>query len=273
MVSGFKRAGFFINPTAPLKSSAKGRASVNLLQSFSKKTCILPQHTFTLHFKALSKMNNQEQLQTLQEIKALMDRNSRFLSLSGLSGVFAGLFALAGAAAAYFYLKLDFTSNNYYQYAYNSLGEPNVDFYTFFFLDAGLVLGLSLLVCYLLTSRNIKKEGGKLWDSVTKRLTINMMIPLCTGGVFCLLLLHHTYIGFIAPAMLIFYGLALVNASKYTHDEVRTLGIIEIALGLAATYFLGYGLLFWALGFGVMHIIYGLMMYNKYEKRNGTDYK
>ncbi|MGE5429024.1 MAG: hypothetical protein ACM3O8_14110, partial [Methylococcaceae bacterium] len=67
-------------------------------------------------------------------------------------------------------------------------------------------------------------------------------------------------------AMLIFYGLALVNAGKFTLSEVHYLGITEIVLGLMAAVFINWGLLFWALGFGVMHIVYGMMMYYKYER-------
>jgi hypothetical protein len=44
------------------------------------------------------------------------------------------------------------------------------------------------------------------------------------------------------------------------------LGICEIGLGLIASIYMGYGLLFWAVGFGVLHIIYGIVMYMKYER-------
>jgi hypothetical protein len=78
------------------------------------------------------------------------------------------------------------------------------------------------------------------------------------------MLLVNGYIGFVTPLTLIFYGLALVNASKYTLSEVRSLGIIEIVIGLFAMHFIGYGLLLWAVGFGVMHIIYGIIMHIRY---------
>lgn len=196
----------------------------------------------------------------------MMERSSRFISLSGLSGVFAGIFAIAGAIAAYVYLKMDISNADYYQYALNDRGGPNVDFYTFFFTDAILVLIASVTSGFILTRRTAKQKGQSIWDATAKRLLINMLIPLFTGGFFCLILLYHGIVGMVAPAMLIFYGLALINSSKYTLDDVRYLGVLEIILGLIACIYIGYGLLFWAIGFGLLHIIYGIVMYYKYER-------
>jgi hypothetical protein len=41
---------------------------------------------------------------------------------------------------------------------------------------------------------------------------------------------------------------------------------MEIGLGLLAGIFIDFGLLFWTLGFGIMHVIYGTMMYYRHEK-------
>lgn len=207
-----------------------------------------------------------EHLETLTEIRSLMERSSRFISLSGLSGVFAGIFALLGVTAAYMYLKIGITTPDYYQYAINESGEANSDFYVFFFADAISILVASLAVVGFLTSKKAKQKGQPVWDATAKRLLINMMIPLFAGGLFCLVLLYHGLIGLVAPTTLIFYGLSLLNASKYTLNDIRYLGICQIMLGLVASVYIEYGLLFWAIGFGILHILYGAMMYNKYDK-------
>lgn len=212
-------------------------------------------------------MNNEnEQLETLTEIRSLMERSSRFISLSGLSGVCAGAFALIGAAAAYIYLNIDIASENYYEHAVQSNGKINKDFFTFFLINASCVLVASLAAGSFFTIRKARKKGQTIWDKTAQRLLINLIIPLAAGGIFCLLLIHHRIISLVAPATLIFYGLALINASKYTLNDIRYLGISEIILGLLASYFVWHGLLFWSIGFGVLHIIYGVVMYNKYEK-------
>jgi hypothetical protein len=97
-------------------------------------------------------------------------------------------------------------------------------------------------------------------------LLANLLVPLAAGGVFCIALLYHGIIYLIAPATLLFYGLALLNASKYTLSEIRWLGITEMLLGLTASIIPGYGLLVWAIGFGILHIIYGMVMYLRYER-------
>lgn len=202
------------------------------------------------------------------EIRSLMERSSRFLSLSGLSGVFAGIFALAGATAAYVYFHWNiFSPTAYNEYFQGRVVNISSDFHTFFFVDAFAVLGLSLIVGYVLTSRKAKKQNLKVWDGAAKRMAVNLAIPLITGGVFCFVLLNNQIIFLIAPCTLIFYGLALLNASKYTFNDIRYLGVSEIILGLIGCVYWGYGLLLWAVGFGILHIVYGIVMWNKYERR------
>jgi hypothetical protein len=201
----------------------------------------------------------EDQLKALGEMRDLMNRSSRFLSLSGLSGICAGVFALLGAWAAWFYLYA--ISDD----LYGPMPTPT-RFYTFFFIDAGLVLFLSLLGGWYFSNRRAKKAGVPLLDETALRMMANLFIPLATGGLFCIALLYYGVIGLIAPATLIFYGLALLNASKYTVNDIRYLGICQIILGLISTAFISHGLIFWAIGFGGMHIIYGTVLYYKYER-------
>jgi hypothetical protein len=208
-----------------------------------------------------------EHLETLSEIRNLMERSSRFISLSGLSGVAAGTFALLGAAMVYIYLDISPFSGTYtHQIRAISLEKWGIDYLTFFLLDAGVVLICAVASGIFFTTRKARLKGQKIWDKLTLRLLINLAIPLAAGGVFCLALLNFGAIALVAPATLIFYGLSLVNASKYTLDDIRNLGLIEIGLGLIASFNLGYGLEFWTIGFGFMHILYGMLMYNKYER-------
>lgn len=212
-----------------------------------------------------------DHLSDLAEIRLMMERSSRFLTLSGLSGVFAGVYALIGAAAAYYYLPIPLASSvSYYELAIGPRGGINWDFVFFFVTDAGLVLLLSLATGYYFTLKRTKKHNHKLWNSTSKRLLLSLMIPLIAGGIYCLILFDHREAGLIAPATLIFYGLALLNAGKYTLDEIKYLGACEIALGLAASVYTGYGLLFWAFGFGFLHILYGALMYNKYDRKEAA---
>ncbi|TXK52644.1 hypothetical protein FVR03_00885 [Pontibacter qinzhouensis] len=207
-------------------------------------------------------MNQQhEHLATLQEIRNIMDRSSRFISLSGLAGVFAGIFALAGAAVVKWYLS---THNIKYRTAIAS--GLNTEVIIFLVSVALLVMVLAIAAAIYFTTRKARQQKQPVWDTKVQRLLLNLAIPLGVGGLFCAVLLYHGIIYLVAPAMLVFYGLALINGSKYTLSDIRYLGLCEIALGLVACFFIGYGLLSWTIGFGVLHILYGTIMYFKYER-------
>ena len=204
-------------------------------------------------------------LQEVKDIRRLMERSSRFISLSGISGIAAGICALAGAAIArYGIFKSyynDFNSRGYFHPA------EFTDLKTQLLALAAIVFSAAFLLAFYFTWRKARKQEVTLWNYTSRRLFWNMMIPLAAGGLFILAMLQHNEWRFIAPACLIFYGLALVNASKYTLTDIRYLGYGEIILGLINTQWIGYGLYFWAFGFGLLHIVYGILMWNRYERK------
>jgi hypothetical protein len=210
--------------------------------------------------------NHNEHLETLSEIRSMMERSSRFISLSGLSGVAAGCSALLGAAMVYVYLGIQPFSN--YRIFYADVlqqGKWGIGYEAFFLLDAALVFSLAVASGIYFTTRKARRKGQKVWDKSALRMLANLAIPLVVGGIFCLALYRERQILLIAPATLVFYGLALVNGSKFTLNDIRNLGLCEIGLGIIGLFFPGYGLELWAIGFGVLHILYGLAMHRKYD--------
>lgn len=195
----------------------------------------------------------------LKEIKDMMNRSSRFLSLSGLSGVSTGITALIGAYMAY---KVVFKDHEYLVYHPINLNNET-QLHLLLIAMGTLVLSISCAVYF--TQRKSTKQGQAVWDTQTKQLLFNLSIPLLTGGLLCLGLLFKGFIGLLPSLTLLFYGLALLNGSKYTLFELRNLGIIEIVIGLMAFQFIEYSLHFWALGFGVVQILYGLIIQKKYK--------
>jgi hypothetical protein len=197
----------------------------------------------------------------IESIRQLMERSVKFLSLSGLSGILSGIYALVGATLAYTIL---YNPKTPFDYANRSAKEIKLTIQLV--AIATIVLSVSLITGYLLASKKAKKLGVKIWDSTSKRLLINLVIPLISGGAFIMILLATGQFILAVPACLIFYGLALINASPNLFDEFRYLGYCEIALGLACAVVPGYGLVFWSIGFGVLHIIYGTLMLKKYDR-------
>ena len=211
-------------------------------------------------------MDSKRYMDDLSEIRHMMSKSSRFISLSGLSGILAGIYALAGAGLAYLRLGGDgLEQASGYQSA--APYPPDGNLRNELMLLAALVMVLALATALILSYRKAHRNGEALWTPSSRRLVVNFFIPLGAGGLFCLALLQNGTHGLLAPAMLIFYGLSCLNAGKYTLGDISNLGLANIVLGLVATQFMGYGLLFWALGFGVFHIFYGSLMHFKYDTK------
>lgn len=211
----------------------------------------------------------QQSLDTLKDIRSLMDKSSRFISLSGLSGVAAGTCALIGAMVAkgIFKRHRDTVSVDYLQEGLS--GSISIsDGMGFALLEVAVITFLVALgSAFFFTWWRSRKEGQKLFGPVSIRLTLALAVPIFIGFLFILRLMQIGAYGFIAPACLLFYGLGLLNASRYTSSEIRYLAYAILAVGTISLYFIGFGLYFWAFGFGVLHILYGIIMWNKYERR------
>lgn len=210
--------------------------------------------------------SNIPSLEALQDIRKIMDRSSRFISLSGLSGVIAGVFALLASYLAYHQI-----ANYYARFPYGEAGYTEFRYFVMrLLLIAVVLLVVALSSALYFTWRKVCRDKVLLWDKTSKRLLLNLSIPIAAGAIFILGMLYHGVWQFVASACLIFYGLALVNASKYTYRDIRYLGILELVTGAVSIFFIHYGLYFWAFGFGVLHIIYGVIMWWKYEKQVST---
>lgn len=195
-------------------------------------------------------MDKNKAIQSVNEIKELMERSSKFVSLSGLTGILVGAYSLIGSLLAS-----------------RAIGLTTTRLDQIFLIATG-VLVASIITAFLVSLYKARKSGQKLFNKLTRRIIWNFSIPLFTGGLFCIAVLTHRYYGLTSTIMLLFYGLSLVNVSKYTFSNVAWLGYAFLVLGILDCFFEGNGLLFWTIGFGVFHIIYGILFYFLYEKDN-----
>jgi hypothetical protein len=197
----------------------------------------------------------------LAEIKSMMERSTRFLSLSGLSGILAGIYALAASGIAWYWI--------YFPNSSWSAGTESLSFRDL--LNRMLILGLGTLFAavgsaYFLSKKNGAGNAQHFWSPASKRFLQSLFLPVALGGFFCFALLHERAFELIPAAMLLFYGIGLVQSAQFTLGEIRNLGFTQLILGLLAAFFPDYGLLCWALGFGLFHVIYGTLMYFRHER-------
>lgn len=205
-------------------------------------------------------MEDKNYLNDLKDIKEMMSKSSQFISLSGLSGVLAGIYALVGGWYADKLLSDYFTDSVY--------SLEIVENLEFKLIGIALsIIGASILSGLLLSNSKSKKIGVKLWNETSKRLVVNFSIPLLTGGILVFILIDRQFYELIIPTTLLFYGMACIHASKYTLGDVKYLGITITSIGLLAAYFYEYSIPLWMLGFGFCHIFYGGMMWFKYDRK------
>ena len=197
-------------------------------------------------------MNKDKALESVNEIKELMEKSSKFISISGLAAIMAGVYALAGTYIATCLVTLDTTL---------------IVALKLMIMVAILVLAAAAVTAGILSYNKSKKLRQKFFSKLTYRALWNFSLPMLTGGIVCISILMHEYYDILASVMLLFYGLALVNASKFTYSSVAWLGYAFLCLGIADCFFEGHGLMFWTIGFGGFHILYGMLFYLQYERR------
>jgi hypothetical protein len=228
-----------------------------------QKICTDRNNALTLKYKALSMTDKNEHLDTLHDIKEMMERSSRFISLSGLSGIAAGACALAASIYTWrMMISLKAQGYDYRQMAFETGTELRTQL-----IRIGCITFMAALAgAFTFTYLRSQSTHVPVWGTAARRLLWNTMIPLVVGAFVVIRLLQAGLGGLIAPTCLLFYGLALINGSKYTLTEIRWLGYCEILLGIINLWMIGYGLILWSIGFGVLHILYGIIMWWKYEK-------
>jgi hypothetical protein len=195
----------------------------------------------------------------IAEIRTMMERSSKFMSLSGWAGIMAGIYAIAGALIAW---KVFGFNPDELLYKNPNPGTPFLNV----LILSGVILALAISTAIADSWRKARKRGENAWNALSRRLLINMAVPLIAGGVLILILISDGLIGLVPPMTLVFYGLALYNAGNFTYKEVRMLGIVQIALGLISCYFIEYEMLIWTIGFGLAHMVYGVYMHYQYER-------
>ena len=200
-------------------------------------------------------MENKEALNTLNDIKEMMERSSKFKAISGLSIIIIGILASLVSAYIYFFLG---------DYHINTPAKWRTT----------VIIAIALLVVAFTTGFVMSYLKAKrlnlrfTFDTTMRRLLLNFFIPMVAGGLLCIALLTQQHYGLVSSITLIFYGLALINCSHFSYHELRYLGYAELVLGLIDCFMVDYAVLTWFLGFGVFHIIFGIIFMLKYGRRD-----
>ena len=201
-------------------------------------------------------MDNKQGLETLQDIRNIMERSSKFVGLSGWSGTAAGASALAGAWAA----RKTIVAHD--------IAAGDIDLGRKLIIIGILTFVAAFVSAFLFTLIRSKKNNIPIFGNTARNFLFNIMVPMSAGGILILKMTLTGHIGLIAPATLIVYGISLFCAGRITLIEIRYLGYAEIVSGIVSLWNIGCGLYFWAFGFGILHIVFGFVIWFKYERVN-----
>lgn len=207
------------------------------------------------------------ELEQLKEIKSMMEKSSRFISLSGWSGVAAGTAALIGAILAYPYVNMG--RQETLGEVYPNKGYDSVMAYLFHplsYIAIGTFL-TAMISAFIFTYIKSQKQKINIWGSMSRKVAFHFLVPFGAGTLFITYLITRSDFIYIAPLSLIIYGISLFSVYKFTIKETLYLALSIILLGLGNLVLPGYSFIFWTLGFGVSHIIYGVYMWNKYDRK------
>lgn len=203
-------------------------------------------------------MNNNEAINTLNEIKDLMKKSSRFQTISGLSIIIIGIYASIVSLGAWLLL------GDHEPYSWLPSWSLDLSINTPTRTWVAILCALALVVvsfgtvCIMSYAKTKRQNHQFSFDQTVRRPLLHFFVPAVTGGLLCLAMLLQGHYGLTSSFMLVFYGLALINCSHYTTSSIALLGYGELLLGIIDCFLISHGILFWFLGFGLWHIVFGI---------------
>jgi hypothetical protein len=197
----------------------------------------------------------------LKKIRDIMEKTAPFLSLSGLSGIAAGLAGTAAGVIIMLKIQSAWISSDLLN---DLLSDHQMKRFFAVLLLTALVL--ALLGSFIITAVNTLRKNQPLWVISSIRFAENLFIPLLAGSILLAAFYIHKDYQYFIPVMLLFFGLSLYTASQSSREEIRILGILDICLGIISLFYIPAGLICWTAGFGLLNIVYGIIMYVKYER-------
>jgi len=186
-----------------------------------------------------------------------MQQTSTYFSLRGWTGILLGIY---GLLIVYLVHML---TNTYGDGFDGSSQLPIALLEIAIMVFAVVTVLISLITLWIRAKRRAKRHNEKLWSSLSKKLRFHTLIPLLLFVIILIIIANKGYYSSITPLLLLLYGIFLLNLSRFSSGRLKYLAIADIFLAIIAYFVFDKEMLFLGLGFGIFHIIYGLMTFNK----------
>jgi len=128
-------------------------------------------------------------------------------------------------------------------------------------VEAALAFGIGLFAMW----QKSKLAGTSLNTAPARKFALSFVPPLVCGVAITLGLWRLGHFEAMIPVWLLLYGAAVVTGGSYSVRAVPIMGWCFIVLG-AVAFFLpaSTGNIMMAIGFGLFHIIFGIVIARKY---------
>lgn len=185
---------------------------------------------------------HQQAAESLRFIHATMERAAGFSAVPGWGGVMMGLTALLAAGVAH---PLRFT-----------------EMWLKVWLAAAVVATAIGLAAIVLKAR---RSGMPLAGPAGRKFALALSPAIGAGAILTFVLYRNGSIRDLPGCWLLLYGTAVTSGGALSVRVVPMLGLSLMALGVAALAAPAvWGDAFLALGFGVLHIVFGIVIARRY---------
>jgi hypothetical protein len=182
-----------------------------------------------LHERAMS---------NIQFIRETMERATLFTAVPGWGGAAMGVVALGTATIAGFQTKTPYWLATWLVGALVSIG----------------VGGFALW-------RKARNLNHALFSGSGRRFLLSFSPPIVVGALLTVVLYRHRAADLLPGTWLLLYGTGVMGGGAFSVRAVPLMGLLFTALGSVAIFLpLTVGNWFMAAGFGVLHIVFGIVI-------------
>ncbi|MBC7797651.1 MAG: hypothetical protein H7Z37_12330 [Pyrinomonadaceae bacterium] len=178
----------------------------------------------------------------LRFIRETMERSTAFTAVSGYGGALMGATAIGAAIIA-----SQQTSTKYWLITWLA--------------EAVLALAIGVLAMW----QKAKIIDAKLFSTPTRKFALGFAPPIFAGIALTIVFYKHNLNDLLPTVWLLIYGAAVMTGGMFSVKPIPIMGAMILSLGvISAISPPEYGNILMALGFGVLQIIFGVIIGRKF---------
>jgi len=177
---------------------------------------------------------------TLEVIRMLMERGTRYTHVCGSSGIAAGLITLGGCAVL-------------------ASGRLPYDRVTSFVATFAVVFVASFLANVYFTFRMARQNHEPVWSRTARTVTLAFLPNFVAAIVLSGVLIREGRLDLLPGLWMLLYGCGELAISFFAPLSILVLGLAFVLAGaVSLLFFRGHEVLMMGLSFGGIHLAYGL---------------